>query len=151
MKENFFEVIHKDHDEIKGILGQLELLKNFETKQREVLLKNLEQEFKPHMKAEEDAFYTPLKGNKKLKAQILESIEEHHVIDFLLDGLDNTQKGDEQWGAKVKVLKEFVEHHVHEEEDELFPQANEVLTDDQMSNILQHFQNEKKKYKNLIA
>jgi len=59
---------------------------------------------------------------------VLEGYEEHAVVKQLLSELDELSKDDETWGAKLKVLQENVEHHVEEEEGEMFPSARKVLS-----------------------
>ena len=58
---------------------------------------------------------------------MLEGYEEHHVVDLLLGELSDLAVDDETWGAKAKVMQENVEHHIEEEEGEMFPQARAVF------------------------
>jgi hemerythrin superfamily protein len=60
-------------------------------------------------------------------SEVLESVEEHHVVAWLLSELQHLDPGDETFDAKVTVLIENVTHHVEEEESELFPAVRTVL------------------------
>ncbi len=51
----------------------------------------------------------------------------------------------EQWAAKLKVLKENVEHHVEEEEGEMFQKAREVLSEEQINQLGAQMEEEKKR------
>ena len=64
---------------------------------------------------------------KKARATVLEGYEEHHVADVLLDELLDVPPDTDVWKAKVKVLKENVEHHIKDEEEKLFPKAEKLL------------------------
>jgi hemerythrin-like domain-containing protein len=63
---------------------------------------------------------------------VLESYQEHHVADQIVKELHELEKDDEKWGAKFKVLKENVAHHISEEENKLFPVARGVLEKEEL-------------------
>ena len=65
----------------------------------------------------------------------LEAFEEHRVVKRLLSELESMPKTDERWGAKLKVLQENVEHHVEEEEGEMFKSARKVLSQEQIEEL----------------
>ena len=60
----------------------------------------------------------------------LEAFEEHRLVKQLLGELESLDKGEEKWTAKFTVLKENIEHHVEEEEDEMFKKARKVLSEE---------------------
>jgi predicted transcriptional regulator len=64
----------------------------------------------------------------------LESVEEHQIVKQLLQELAESDQ-DEQWEAKLKVLQENVEHHVQEEEKEIFKKAQKVLSKDRIKEL----------------
>ncbi len=63
---------------------------------------------------------------------MLEAYEEHHVVDTVMAELEQTPVDDERWGAKFTVMKENIEHHIEEEEGEMFPQARQVFDTDEL-------------------
>jgi hypothetical protein len=74
------------------------------------------------MNAEEEVFYESVKGRSdEIKEDVDEGDEEHHVAKVLIDEIGLLDSGSDSWVAKMKVLIESVEHHIGEEEDELFP------------------------------
>ena len=143
----FFQMLKKDHEEVKGILGQLKETKESASKKREELFQKLKVELVPHMKAEESTFYPPLMAKKESREDALEGMEEHHVSDMVVKELETTQKGEEQWGAKMSVFKELVEHHVKEEEGKIFKTAAKDLGEDEFQNIMKQFEQAKQKSK----
>ena len=65
----------------------------------------------------------------------LEAFEEHRLVKQLLGELEKMDKGDEQWTARFTVLKENIEHHVEEEETDMFPKAKKVLGDEKAEEL----------------
>ncbi|WP_028571742.1 hemerythrin domain-containing protein [Desulfonatronum lacustre] len=143
----FFQMLKKDHVEVKGILGQLKQTKESAPKKREELFKKLREELVPHMKAEESAFYPPLLEKKEAREDAMEGIEEHHVSELVLKELEKMPKDDDKWGAKVAVFKELVEHHIKEEEGTLFKIAEKALDPDEFKTISKKFEQDKEKIK----
>ena len=92
-----------------------------------------------HSRAEERVFYSALKEFDETKADALEGYEEHHVVDVLLREIARLDPGDERWTAKFTVLKENIEHHAQEEEDEIFTAAQKVLSDEDAEEMAEKF------------
>jgi len=63
---------------------------------------------------------------------VLEGFEEHHVVDEIMGELGETDVTDETWAAKFKVMKESIEHHIEEEEGDMFPKARQVFDKDEI-------------------
>ena len=66
---------------------------------------------------------------------MLEGYQEHHVADIVLQELQQLPPSDERWGAKLKVLKENIEHHIEEEEGEMLSTARSVLSRYELENL----------------
>jgi len=132
---NAFELLKQDHKKVSGIFEKLEPTTERGVKTREELFAQLKQELDIHARIEETIFYPAIKEAKETKDITLEAYEEHNVVKQLLAELDELSKDDETWGAKLKVLKENVEHHVEEEEGEMFPSAREVLSPEQIEEL----------------
>jgi iron-sulfur cluster repair protein YtfE (RIC family) len=132
---NAFELLKQDHQKVSGIFEKLEPTTERGVKTREELFAQLKQELDIHARIEETIFYPAIKEAKETRDITLEAYEEHNVVKQLLAELDELSKDDETWGAKLKVLKENVEHHVEEEEEEMFPSAKEVLSPAQIEEL----------------
>jgi hypothetical protein len=130
-----FELLKKDHEKVSGIFEKLEPTTERGVKTREELFAQLKQELEIHAQIEEQIFYPALKQAQETRDITLEAYEEHHVIKELLAELDELAKDDETWGAKLTVLKENVEHHVEEEEGEMFKGARKVLSGEQIEEL----------------
>ena len=147
MDNQFFQLLKKEHQEVKGILSQLKESKEMAVKKREELFQKLTEALVPHMKAEEKTFYQPLAAKKEAREDAMEGIEEHHVAEMVFKELQKMQKGEDQWPAKLSVFKELVEHHIQEEEGKIFKSSKKALGDDELQNIMKQFEQEKQKIK----
>jgi hemerythrin-like domain-containing protein len=121
-------LLKTDHDKVKKLLNQLEATTERGVRTREELYTTIRQELTVHEVVEEEIFYPTLKDHPKATDIVLEGYEEHHVVDLLMSELDATPFDDETWGAKAKVMKENIEHHIEEEEGEMFPKARQVFS-----------------------
>ena len=148
---NAFELLKQDHKKVSGIFENLEPTTERGVKTREELFALLKQELDIHARIEEEIFYPAIKEAKETRDITLEAYEEHNVVKQLLAELDELPKDDETWGAKLKVLKENVEHHVEEEEDEMFPSAREVLSKEQIEELGTRMEASKQQQKKTMA
>ena len=120
-------ILKDDHRRFKKMLEEGEDTTERAVKTRKELLERLAADLKAHEKMEEEIFYPALKQYEKAKEIVLEGYEEHHVADLILEELRTTDVTDERWGAKFSVLKENLEHHIEEEEEDMFKKARTVL------------------------
>src|SRR3954469_16708413 len=148
---NAFELLKKDHEKVSGIFEKLEPTTERGVKTREELFTQLKQELEIHTQIEEQIFYPAIKEAEETHDITLEAFEEHHVIKQLLAELDELPKDDETWGAKLTVLKENVEHHVEEEEGEMFPSAKKVLSSEQIEALGTQMEAAKKEEKKAMT
>lgn len=132
---NAFELMKKDHKKVSELFKQLEETTERAVKTREELFGKLKQELDIHARIEETIFYPAIKEAEETHEITLEAIEEHNVVKQLLSELDAMPVDDERWTAKLTVLKENVEHHVEEEENEMFKDARKVLSTEQVDEL----------------
>jgi hemerythrin-like domain-containing protein len=121
------KLLKQDHDEVKQLLEKLDSTTERGVKTREELFSRVQRELQVHEAIEEEIFYPRLRENAKTKEIALEGYEEHHVVDLVMSEIDSTPFDDETWGAKFTVMKENVEHHIEEEEGEMFKLARQAL------------------------
>ena len=120
-------LLKNDHDKVKKLLTELESTTDRAEKKRSELFATIKGELTVHEIIEEEIFYPELKAHPKAKDIVLEGYEEHHVVDLLMSELEALPVDDESWGAKSMVMKENIEHHIEEEEGEMFKQARQVF------------------------
>jgi hemerythrin superfamily protein len=132
---NALTLLKTDHDKVKRLLTELESTTERGVKTREELFATIKGELTVHEIIEEEIFYPALKNHPKAKDIVLEGYEEHAVVDTLMGELEGLPVDDETWGPKAKVMKENVEHHIEEEEGEMFKQARQVLNDTELDEL----------------
>jgi hemerythrin superfamily protein len=128
---NVLTLLKEDHGRIKRMLEEGEHTTERGEKTRTELFERLKETLTAHESMEEEVLYPALKKHPKAKDLTLEAYEEHHVVDLVLEELEKTPVDDEQWGAKFKVAKENIEHHIEEEEGEMFRDIRELFSTDE--------------------
>jgi hemerythrin-like domain-containing protein len=132
---NAIDILKEDHDRVKDLLSELEETSNRATTQRTDLLAKIAEELEVHMKIEEQVFYPAFKAaaeKSEEREMFFEAKEEHRVLDFELPRVQKTDPSTDDFAAHAKVLKELVEHHVKEEEKEMFPKAKKLMSSDEL-------------------
>lgn len=120
-------LLKKDHDAIKKQLKVLEETTPRAIKTRQELFGRLTFTLTVHEQMEETILYPALKQHAEAKDIVLEAYEEHDVVDKVLSDLEATPFDDDSWHAKLKVMSENLQHHIEEEEGEMFEQARQVF------------------------
>src|SRR5262249_21620646 len=105
------------------------------TKTRRQVLETLVSELNEHELKEEKVLYPALQSHPETRDIVLEGFEEHHVADVVVQELRKVAEDDEAWGAKFKALKETIEHHIEEEEREMFRAARSLLSRDELRDL----------------
>ena len=128
-------LLKTDHDRVKKMLEDGESTTERGVKTRTELMALLKREMVVHERIEEEIFYPALKEHPKAKEIVLEGYEEHHVVDEIMGELEQTDVSDETWGAKFTVMKENIEHHIEEEEGEMFRNARQVFSREELEEL----------------
>lgn len=119
------ELLVQQHDEAKALFRRFEQATDDE---RQRIAREATRALLAHTAIEEEIFYPAIREvEEELEDEVLEGLEEHHAVELLLDELEGMSPQDERFTAKFTVISELVEHHVEEEEDELFPEVRDAL------------------------
>jgi hemerythrin-like domain-containing protein len=133
-------LLRDDHDKAKKMLKELEETTERAVKTREQLFTKLKTELTVHEAIEEEIFYPALKQHAEAKDIVLEAYEEHNVVDMVMGELEQTPFEDETWIAKFTVMKENLEHHIEEEEGEMFEQARDLFDKETLDQLGERMQ-----------
>ena len=126
-------LLSEDHDKVRELLTQLQATET--TDHREQLFTSIKRELTVHEIIEEDVLYPALDEHPKAKDLVLEGREAHEAVDRLMGELSNLAFDDETWGPKAMVMKEHIEHHITEEEGEMFDKARQVFDRDELEEL----------------
>lgn len=129
------KLLEKDHRRFERLMKEGEETTARASKRRRDILGTLAVEIAAHERKEEKVLYPALKRHREARDIVLEGYQEHHVADVLLGELKNLDPTDERWGAKFKVLKESLDHHIEEEEGHMFRTARSVLGRDTLEEL----------------
>ena len=129
-------LLTRDHQEVDRLFKQFEKLTDRAQKSKQKIVMKIIRELAIHAAIEEMLFYPAVRtaalkastrAGEKAADDILEALEEHHIVKWTLAELEKMAPEDERYDAKVTVLIESVRHHVEEEQEELFPKSRKLL------------------------
>ena len=127
-------LLKQDHDKVKGLFEKFEQAEADD--QKRLLVTQIIKELQVHTSIEEDIFYPAVRQADEETAELVrEGLEEHHVADTLMREIQALDVSDPQLEAKMTVLKENVEHHVEEEETDMFPGLRQKLGADTLEQL----------------
>jgi hemerythrin superfamily protein len=118
------DMLESQHREVEDLFEQLTDAETPDEKRE--IFETLADSLAVHATIEERDFYPAVKA-QRTEDVLLESLEEHLGIKRALADLLGLAADDETFDAKVKVLEELVEHHVEEEEKDLFPKVRKLF------------------------
>ena len=129
-RHDVIELLNEDHDRVEELFATVKANEDGNNKDT---FSKIQQELELHTHVEEQIFYPHLleNGDEELQKIVREGLEEHGQVKTLLSEIAELSGDDDQFKAKLKVLIENVEHHVQEEEDEMFPMVEDQI-DEQM-------------------
>jgi hemerythrin superfamily protein len=125
------ELLETQHKEVKGLFKKIE---KAEEEQKQDLFEQLADALAVHAAIEEKHFY-PATMNARTEELLQEAVEEHLSVKRLIADLMEMSSGDPQFDAKITVLQEQIEHHVEEEENELFPKVRKMLKKEELEDL----------------
>ena len=127
---NAITLLKNDHKTVEDLFKRFEKLGPRAIKTKQDVVERIVRELSIHAALEEMIFYPAIREaveSGDVEKMVLESLEEHHVVKWVLWELERTGPTDERFDAKVTVLIENVRHHVKEEEKDLFPKVNKAF------------------------
>ena len=130
-------LLKNDHASVKKLFEREETLTTRNGGNKINVFDQIKSALEIHATIEEEIFYPAVKKarSEHVKDEVREGYEEHKQIKSLLAQISNITPSDETYAMKIKVLKEDVEHHVKDEEDEMFPDAKKFLGDSRLMEL----------------
>jgi hemerythrin superfamily protein len=138
---NALEVLKGDHQKVKGLFQ--EVRQATDQPKRKELFNKIDTELEIHAHIEETVFYPVIEEHEEFKDMVAEALEEHQEAKALLGELEELGADNHDFGSKLAELMEAVEHHVEEEEGEMFPKILEVFDQDELEQLGQELESAK--------
>jgi hemerythrin superfamily protein len=130
---NALDILKKDHQTVKDLFQQA--TRTSDQKQRRDLFDKIDTELEIHAHIEETIFYPALEQHEELADMVAEALEEHQQVKVLLEEIEEAGADSHDFGAKLQELMENVEHHVKEEEGEMFSKVREVFDENELEEL----------------
>ena len=142
---NAVELLKADHDVVRKLFQDV---KESDESRHPAIIKKIKAELDVHAHIEEVIFYPKLQadGDKELVDIVLEGVEEHRQMKMFLRQIADLADGSEQFEPKLKVLMEDTDHHVKEEEDEMFPLVKDQFDSDALNRLGDKMATEKENF-----
>jgi hemerythrin superfamily protein len=138
---NALEVLKQDHQKVKGLFQ--EARQGTDRNKRKELFDKIDTQLEIHTHIEETVFYPAIEEHEEFKDMVAEALEEHQEAKMLLDELAELGADNHDFSSKLQQLMEAVEHHVEEEEGEMFPKIREVFDEDELEQLGQELESAK--------
>jgi hemerythrin-like domain-containing protein len=131
--ETIYDILREEHDQIADLIEQA---KNDRSKESFYRIKN---KTDPHLLGEEKLFYPFLEQKEELRDLVNHAYKEHSDIRSVSYELEKMSSHTKEWESKILDLEKTVQHHVQEEEEKIFPEAQKVLSEDKAQDIAQKY------------
>jgi hemerythrin superfamily protein len=142
---NVLKILKKDHSTVQALFDKFDRAGKSAYEKKSELFAQIRRELQVHSRAEEEIFYPALKAmNGEGRRLISEAVKEHKQVDELLTQISRLKPTDKNFDEKVETLIENVDHHVEEEEGEIFRFAEENCSEDQLEELGQLTEERKK-------
>lgn len=124
---DIYDRLHDEHVEIRFLLREIAKTTTRSCDKRQELYQQLRTLLVAHREFEEAVFYAGLRKAKDAKIMLVEALNEHHLSSIILKDLDRIPIEKRAWLGKFTILREILDHHLREEETELFVRARRLL------------------------
>lgn len=138
---NIFEALREDHDKQRTLLEIL-IKTHGDSEGRDELFSRVKRELESHAAAEERHFYSPLMEHDITQEKTRHSVAEHNDIDECIRKLEETDYSSPAWVSYAKKLHELVNHHLDEEEQQVFQLAGKALTEQEKTTLATDYRQE---------
>jgi hemerythrin superfamily protein len=125
------EKLHQDHQKVEEIFRKLMETGDGAEKTRLDLCQKLKHELLAHAEFEESVFYPAVRDRNGVGQQVKEGIEEHNQVKGMLSEIEEMEPTAPEFMEKIEEIQQAVQHHVDEEESEIFPAAKKLIDKDE--------------------
>ncbi len=130
---DIYGYLKRDHLKVRGLLENI--LSSAKSDQKSQTFEEMKNEVLIHSETEHETFYEALRQHKEIEQKIEHADKEHKEIENLLKQLSTMDMNSAEWLTKFKELKQSLEHHIKDEETEIFEQAKKLLSDEQAKQL----------------
>jgi hemerythrin superfamily protein len=147
---DIYSLIKNDHQEVAGLFRRLKAAEGF-SETSEQLFAQLREALEIHTHAEERVWYSALRETEGIQELVEEALEDHALIQPLLDELVALRMDDDAWNEKLEELEGHIEDHIRQEEGNIFDVAHQLFTAEQIAELTQRWQTAKQEHMARLA
>lgn len=140
-----FDVLKKDHDEVKDILDKIDKNIRGDGGQCQALFAQLKPMVLAHSRAEEEVFYSVLEEHDLTEELAEHAEDEHAEVEEMLEQMDEDEPGEASWRMVFDQMAAALRHHIQQEESEMFRKAREVLGEQDLQSMAEAFAQRKQR------
>jgi len=140
-----FDVLKKDHDEVKDILDKIDKDIRGDGSGCEALFHQLKPMVLAHSRAEEEVFYSVLEEHDLTEDLAEHAEDEHAAVEEMLEQMDEDEPGEASWRMVYEQMAAALRHHIQQEESEMFRNAREVLGEQDLQSMADAFAQRKQR------
>jgi hemerythrin superfamily protein len=150
---NVLKLLKKDHSSVKSLFNKFSRTGRSSHDKRTELFEQIRRELQIHSRAEEEIFYPALKAvnGPESRKLVSEALKEHKQVDELLTQISRLKPADKNFDEKIETLFESVDHHIEEEEGEIFQFTAEKFSEEQLEDIGKQIEERKRTLDRLMA
>ena len=142
---NVLKLLKKDHSNVQSLFAKFDRTGKSSHEKKAELFEKIRRELQLHSRIEEEIFYPALKAfNGDGRRLVAEALKEHRDVDELLTQISRLTPADKNFDEKVETLIENVDHHIEEEEGEIFRFAEENYSEEQLEDLGRQIEERKK-------
>jgi hemerythrin superfamily protein len=135
---DLFELIEAAHRKVETIFSEIEKTKG--SKKLDQYFNQLYKELNVHAQTEELTLYPAMRDHDDIKELVNEAEQEHTEVKVLLEQMKSLDATSSEFKEKISTLKEAVQHHVEEEENEVFPKVRQSMSDEELKQLAKEFE-----------
>lgn len=146
---SIYDAIRKDHDDHRALLDRIAETEGGSAERRDAW-NSFYHDVKSHAAAEEETFYSKLISKTWGQDAARHSVHEHQQLDDIMEELNNMDMSSSGWLTRFKTLKHDYEHHMDEEENDVFERARQEIPESEIAGYGDRFLARKKEERDLI-
>jgi hemerythrin superfamily protein len=141
------ELLKQDHDEVLQMAQKIS--QTDEAAEAKKLFEQMREAVVKHARAEERILYPALEdsGDEEAGEMAREAAVEHELVDLLFERMMKMRTASDNWKARASVVKELLEHHIEEEQGEVFQKLGELFEDEELEQMGEHFESYKSRFR----
>ncbi|PJK29917.1 hemerythrin domain-containing protein [Minwuia thermotolerans] len=132
---SIIDILKEDHRRVQGVIDDILATTENSEKTREELFEKIKTDLELHTSFEEEVFYPEARKATGMDEEIRDDLKEHKEADQMLDKLSAMSVTSDRWMKELRNLKDALEHHIEDEQGELFPATEKAISEERLQEM----------------